>query len=220
MLLFTEKKNEQKVCQYQLRAEQWSQKEDHLHVDDSFSLDPFVLPFSVSSQLPWQRACHLFLCIRHRLLVLCCFWLLFFTRPLFRRMNLHVDEFVLSVFTPLCPSLSPWFYLFCLSSRLLWPLICRFILHLICLSLLSRLVPLCSPVMVISVRWGLTSERSDVEASYWTRETETDRKLAALLLLGETPWLQSWNRGRERVCVSPCFYPDGTGQPSFTQQAH
>ncbi len=48
MLLFTEKKNEQKVCQYQLRAEQWSQKEDHLHVDDSFSLDPFVLPFSLS----------------------------------------------------------------------------------------------------------------------------------------------------------------------------
>ncbi len=124
-------------------------------------------------------------------------------------MNLHVDEFVLSVFTPLCPSLSlslsPWFYLFCLSSCLLWPLIRRFILHLICLSLLSRLVPLCSPVMVISVRWGLTRERSDVEASYWTRETETDRKWAALLLLGETPWLQSWNRGRERVCVSPCF---------------
>ncbi len=35
-------------------------------------------------------------------------------------------------------SLFPWFYLSCLSSRLLWPLIRRFILHLICLSLLSR----------------------------------------------------------------------------------
>ncbi len=167
-----------------------------------FSLDPFVLPFSVSSQLPWQRACHLFLCIRHRLLVLCCFWLLFFTRPLFRRMNLHVDEFVLSVFTPLCPSLSPWFYLFCLSSRLLWPLICRFILHLICLSLLSRLVPLCSPVMVISVRWGLTSERSDVEASYWTRETETDRKLAASCCWGRLRGSRAGTEGgREFVCL-------------------
>jgi len=28
---------------YQLRAEQWSKKEDHLHVDDSFSLDPLFL---------------------------------------------------------------------------------------------------------------------------------------------------------------------------------
>lgn len=202
-----------------MRAEQWSQKEDHLHVDDSFSLDPFFLPFSLSVHSYHDNAHAIYFCT---LGADCSSSALaaFFSRPLFRRMNLHVDEFVLSVFTP-TPRLSPfpWFYLSCLSSRLLWPLIRRFILHLICLSLLSLYSLLAGHGDLGPLR-PHEREKWCSAASYWTRETETDRKWAALLLPGETPRLRRWNRGREGVSVSPCLYPDGTGQPSLTQRAH
>lgn len=46
MLLFTEtEEKNQEVSQYQLRAEQWGQKEDHLHVDDSLV---WIYSFSAS----------------------------------------------------------------------------------------------------------------------------------------------------------------------------
>lgn len=61
MFLFTERERK-KVCQYQLRAEQWSQKEDHLHVDDSFSLDPFFLSFSLSVHSSHDNAHAIYFC--------------------------------------------------------------------------------------------------------------------------------------------------------------
>lgn len=60
--LFTEEIKNKKVCQYQLRAEQWSQKEDHLHVDDSFSLDPFFLSFSLSLHSYHDNAHAIYFC--------------------------------------------------------------------------------------------------------------------------------------------------------------
>lgn len=113
-------------------------------------------------------------------------------------MNLHVDEFVLSV----SPSLSLPMVLSFLpfASRLLWPLILRFILHLICLSLLSR--------SSLLAGHGDLSPLRPHKGEKWCSGVildERDRdgqKMGSPPVAGGDSVAPELDRGRERVSVS------------------